>query len=430
MYKIAGYSVKSPKYEFAGSRKREFNDISFLGNNDLQEKQEHKTIKKWGINRTTGLLNLLAGAFLVAGNDDMDKTSKKPDLTTSPPAQVEKLPSQDKTVKSADTVKNEKNVKESEKKVIPKLDDKKSVQLYDKMIDIIEKLGLEKINPEDIDCNNIGMSLLGLAACMQSFASIKTGTKTNQPSILVGGLANLVDAPFLMFSQSIPAIGALYASFGFFIAGMANHVENDLNPDKPRREYDLSFLKDPESWKKSITSSEEAKKLLYKISGMLKFVRDDQLKVMANTGEAFKQSYNWITKKEAKKPDIITKELSDKQKRVASAFIGAGGGMLLVCSGPLGEIANAAVALGGLADHVNLFAFGKREKGPGGTGIMVAAVTKQVAESLLILSPESSAALGLKMLGCTGFNEMVHRYESRAGSEPEIKPESSSDQKK
>ncbi|MGD9581608.1 MAG: hypothetical protein AB7V50_09565, partial [Vampirovibrionia bacterium] len=75
--------------------------------------------------------------------------------------------------------------------------------------------------------NKMGWTSLSIGSLTSGVGIAGMGMKSNQPSIVLGGLGVLACAPVMILDPSIPMRGAINISLATFFSGFANKIRND-----------------------------------------------------------------------------------------------------------------------------------------------------------------------------------------------------------
>lgn len=239
-------------------------------------------------------------------------------------------------------------------------------QIYKIPVDKSEQQAKDTMNTVKDVLTKMGWTSLSIGSLTSGVGIAGMGMKSNQPSIVLGGLGILGCAPIMILDPSIAMRGAINISLATFFSGFANKIKNDneLKPGEKPREYDLSYLKDKELWKSAFKDSVKSKELNSKLLGTAKFIVQDQVLLLTNAKKAVDQSVKRLFGIRKELPEFMTLKPSSDQRKISSMLVFAGGIPLLVFGGSvesLVPVANALTGAGFATGNLGMFALGKKQ---------------------------------------------------------------------
>lgn len=299
---------------------------------------------------------------------------------------------------------------------------------------------LQHLNAEK-QMQDIGETLSKMGWSFISASTLTTGTqfatmgidkKINQPSITLGGLALMLDAPLLFLNPgTIPPKAAMFLALGLVNSGYANFARNEvshnkiINDTEPLREYSMDFLTNPEVYKNLQKillhpTDQLAKKEMIdnfnKAIGLLKFAGEDQIKVIKSPIKLVRQAYEEIEGYRDKLPTCIDyldvqdplqrAKVIREDKRIGSLLTYIGGSLMFMAAGPLPNLlpyASALTTAGTVFDSAGMAVKGMGEKGLEKWGLLIGIVSKVTGTTM---AAQSDAFFSARALGDT----LVRRY--------------------
>lgn len=211
----------------------------------------------------------------------------------------------------------------------------------------------------------MGWASMGALGFVATVGSMGNAFKSKQPSMFLADVIGLLGSAMLIIDPGASAFAITFLSLATYSAGLARKINNDFNPDRQRVEFDMTFLTDPEFWKKAVTSKEGAKDLGKSMYAMVKYIAEDHWEMLKSTKKSAIQTYQRLTGKRKEKPDFFTTNPVPEQRYVTGMSYYAGSIPIIIFGGDAGLISktgNAFLGLAGLTGSYGFWAIGKKHK--------------------------------------------------------------------
>lgn len=256
--------------------------------------------------------------------------------------------------------------------------------------------------------NKMGWVSLSVGSVTSGVGIAGMGMKSNQPSILLGGLGVLGCSPLMVIDPSIAMRGALNIALATFFSGFSNKIrnENELKPGEKPREFDLSFLKDKKLWSAAFRDKVKTGELSDKLLDTAKFIVQDQVLLLTTAKKAVDQSVKKLFGIRKELPDFMTLKPSSDQRQISSMLVFAGGIPLLVFGGSvesLTPIANALTGTGFATGNLGMFALGRKQTDSTRPALLIGVPLKLIGDFL----QTTDWGFGLSRMGSSSHNYYI-----------------------